>query len=486
MPYLRCLTDRLESLNTFLATRALRCYQREILTTGQLTLPSPWTGREVSVDGCFVANISPLGFGNIVIAYRLPCERTLWLFCGVVCEGFPLHALWCPATDETLWDMLPGEFASYAPLRQALREIAASLPAAGGAAVTEQPGLLLGHPNFAHFIWNELPGLFALCSMQTAPPADAEILLLCEPLAALEEVPVVAGMPVSRVHALAPLLGWHARLLCRVGATRISRSLRRQLVTAARRNLNAGPVVSLGSRLKDCWPVIWLSLRNDARTACNQEDFIVALVEQVACSYPRAGFILDGFNYPDDFSSPIYTQSGVAGMSNDFAAPGIDKATSLAQSLSARERDISRFIRALGDRLAASGRPLASTSGLRMSEAIALASMADYYVCHAGTLQHKIGWIYNTPGIIHSNTEGIHPAAARWVVNQVEGGVEPALVEQKLVEDLDSIRTFARVPRNRDYRFTDVAAVVRQVLADMSRQLVPPARLGSAGKTVLQ
>ena len=42
-----------------------------------------------------------------------------------------------------------------------------------------------------------------------------------------------------------------------------------------------------------------------------------------------------------------------------------------------------------------------------------MAGFADFYICHQGTVQHKIGWTYwNTPGIVHSNPTrwrtGIH------------------------------------------------------------------------------
>jgi hypothetical protein len=111
--------------------------------------------------------------------------------------------------------------------------------------------------------------------------------------------------------------------------------------------------------------------------------------------------------------------------------------------------------------------PLVSVSGRDLAEAITLAGKADYYVCHTGTLQHKIAWLHNTPGTVHANRAGLQPAAAGWLAKQLEGGRPPALVSRDRVEDLDSIRTPNRVVRNRDYRIVDIHSVVADILADV-------------------
>ena len=115
--------------------------------------------------------------------------------------------------------------------------------------------------------------------------------------------------------------------------------------------------------------------------------------------------------------------------------------------------------------------PLVSASSCNLAEAITLAGMADYYVCHTGTLQHKVAWLHNTPGIVHTNRVGLQPAAAAWLADQVEGGRPPALLAPERVEDLATIRTRNQVARNRDYRFIDIPGVVSDILTDIGRTL---------------
>jgi hypothetical protein len=115
--------------------------------------------------------------------------------------------------------------------------------------------------------------------------------------------------------------------------------------------------------------------------------------------------------------------------------------------------------------------PLVVVSGRDLPEAVVLAGRADYYICHTGTLQHKVAWLHNIPGMVHTNRAGLQPGAARWLADQLENGLEPSLVAPESVEDLDSIRSPNQVERNRDYHFIDIAAVVAAILADVDRVL---------------
>jgi hypothetical protein len=108
---------------------------------------------------------------------------------------------------------------------------------------------------------------------------------------------------------------------------------------------------------------------------------------------------------------------------------------------------------------------------MSLANSIYLARAADYYVCHAGTLQHKIAWIYNIDGIVHSNTTGVQQGVQNWLADQLEGGVKPSLVSAEYIKDLDSIRTTNKVERNRDYHIVDVERVVQQILGDLQRSM---------------
>jgi len=111
--------------------------------------------------------------------------------------------------------------------------------------------------------------------------------------------------------------------------------------------------------------------------------------------------------------------------------------------------------------------------GLSLADAVTTAQRADYYVSHAGTLQHKLGWMHNTPGFVHSCQGGISPGARKWYAAQLEGGVEPEVIESAFVEDLQADAGGSVAARNLDYRITDIPGAVAQVLHDIRLHLPP-------------
>lgn len=52
-----------------------------------------------------------------------------------------------------------------------------------------------------------------------------------------------------------------------------------------------------------------------------------------------------------------------------------------------------------------------NTVGCTLAESVLWANHVDLYFCHHGTTQHKVGWLANKPGVVHSN-QGVlsHPA----------------------------------------------------------------------------
>ncbi len=232
------------------------------------------------------------------------------------------------------------------------------------------------------------------------------------------------------------------------------------------------------ARLRERSPVTWLSLRIDARTADNQEQFLEQLMIAVAERFPNAGFILDGFSYPADFDSALYRQpgSGDAGHRPMLRRLLPRGSGYLARTMKSREQAVtarvSGFMRRLQKRIPS---PIVSVSGLGLVDSIYLGHLADYYVCHAGTLQHKIAWIYNIPGAVHSNTTGVGKGTGRWLANQLEEGLQPFMVPPEHIDDLDTIRTANQVRRNRDYHIRDIDAAVAGIIGDME------ARTGAEG-----
>jgi hypothetical protein len=71
-------------------------------------------------------------------------------------------------------------------------------------------------------------------------------------------------------------------------------------------------------------------------------------------------------------------------------------------------------------------------TGLTIVEALRIARGIDYYVCHEGSIQHKVGWFHVKPGTVHSPNGG--PTLASWYKRCVEGGARPTMLPLDFIE----------------------------------------------------
>lgn len=462
----------LEACNAFVCQRAVRGYQRDILEHGRFRVVCPVTGEPIEPTVCHVVNLGDPAHGNIGIAYRLPCEPAIWLLAGSVKDGFPLTEAFAPVQDKSLWCL--GD--AYAAENRAWKAFLNELETVSGGAslpllAEQDPVLLLGHPNFAHNLWNELPAVEAYTRSRGVERPALRVKAIYEPLVPVEKLVAGPAPVVTRLERFAQLVGFQEAMTTRLGSTQIPAALRERvsgLCIAGCDRAITEPALTL---LRDCQPVIWLSVRLDARTADNQRQLLHSLIPAIAAAHPRAGFIIDGFSRPNDFARAIYRQGDGTGPRHLWRALA-GRRGFLGGAMKSREREVSAFTRRLRSSLKKCvANPVVDATGINLADAIALAARADYYVCHAGTLQHKVAWLYNIPGIVHSNRAGLQPGASKWLADQLEGGVRPALVSPHLVQDLDSIRSANQVARNRDYHIPDVEAVVAEVLEDLCKHL---------------
>jgi hypothetical protein len=75
--------------------------------------------------------------------------------------------------------------------------------------------------------------------------------------------------------------------------------------------------------------------------------------------------------------------------------------------------------------------------GLSIHDANVWAHAIDVYVSPYGSLQHKVGWLANKPGLVHTN-ETLLQSPAKYVWAAVENGIPPRYVRAASVTDIQS------------------------------------------------
>jgi len=244
-------------------------------------------------------------------------------------------------------------------------------------------------------------------------------------------------------------------MLVRVGSRLVTNRLRNTLSAFYERNTNLSRLAEPLEILRAGWPRIWISVRLNSRTAENQNEFLIAVLRRIFQTYPKATIVFDGFSYPIGFFEDERTQP--------FRADFIQRESVTSEAVTALiQRASSELGHAVGSRLC-------SISGLNLAEAIHIGGNCNYYICHAGTLQHKIAWFHNIPGFIHA------PVQARmqktWYAGQVENGIGPDILPANLSRETGPSPNKRNVSRNQNYEITDLEESANLVLQSMQTHL---------------
>jgi hypothetical protein len=149
--------------------------------------------------------------------------------------------------------------------------------------------------------------------------------------------------------------------------------------------------------------------------------------------------LFDGFSPPDDWG-----QSESADI--EFYRTAAHKSIN---EIDATIADIA------GRRAPSESQRLVNMGGWGILDSIAIASLATCYFCHVGTVQHKIGWTTDVPGIIHANRRIISRKSPVWYAPaRLEGGAMPKAIPAKMVTGAG---------KEVDYEILDVVGVAEAV-----------------------
>jgi hypothetical protein len=243
-----------------------------------------------------------------------------------------------------------------------------------------RPWVLVDSAQFAHHLWNALTGLERLAAHIDRVPV-AGVSLCAEPWGPLEALfPELADTPVHRERFPAPIaraMGSH-RLLIRVGGTRIGEALLGRVRRVAAGRVAPAVQARAAALRRRRRPILWVTLRLENRTWVSQVPGLIEIGRRLAADHPHAALIIDGFSVLHDAEQPLPAEHARLIAAEGQAAASIGAA--LAGLL-----------------------PVVSLVGRPLLEAVIFARIADCYFAHQGSLQHKIGWLGDCPGLVHAN-----------------------------------------------------------------------------------
>lgn len=296
-----------------------------------------------------------------------------------------------------------------------------------------KPKLICGHKNFAHFVWNELPTI----DNSIFDQRDIERCIMWDPFNMHLKPPYTGKLaPVTSVDAIQ---GWNSSLVLIGTSTFLSDTVRSRFLrsTISEKNPEARQLY------------ITVRPKSVSKFLVNQVDFIRNLIRAFHEKYEDMEFVLDGFSMPDDLERSIYKGP-------------------IRSRFAERVKQSNHIIDEIIHAVPQAEKSIRNITGMNLSSALDIISSCSYYVCHAGTQQHKIGWLFPRRGFLHSNSLGTSEHAINWLAEQTECAIAPSRPDTEHVEDVGPHEDIneSRGAENRNYIIKDTNSVIRKILED--------------------
>jgi hypothetical protein len=164
-------------------------------------------------------------------------------------------------------------------------------------------------------------------------------------------------------------------------------------------------------------PLLWIGIRVGSKTWLYQEDGLARLIDSLHTEFPGLGVVFDGFSLPADRSG----QSSANHEYDDILRQENRVVSDIVERLTRNHRETPGIFNIIGSSI---------------YDANVWAHAIDFYVSPYGTLQAKVGWLANKPGIIHANSAFLGNPVV-WKV--VKNAIKPHYVPRSAVSDVRSI-----------------------------------------------
>jgi hypothetical protein len=308
------------------------------------------------------------------------------------------------------------------------------------------PVVVSGFAHCMHVLWNDLPALEHAAHADLS--ARMKLAVLFEQFGpAVALFPEFAGITTFLSHGDLLALNREHRLLVGLAGWTIRETTQRRVRQLAEQQVAAKVIESRDRFCAEWTPVFWLSVKLPKRTLCDQAVVLARLIRGIRQEYADAGFVLNGTSIPSDAkTNPNYVPAFSKEM--ERATCGVNEI--IEDVLRQCDANVRRAVRVV--------------SGVSVCEEIVWGEAADFYFCHGGTMQNKIGWVHRIPGLVHSNAKFLY--SFKRMPPPVENGPGCFFLSDGLIADApaENYNTLELKRKDQDYSFTDIDKVVREVI----------------------
>ena len=436
LPHFEKFCEEIDILNAWAEERIVRRYFKLIINYSVLFLCSPISGAKAKCVGSVILDQNK-------IMLRFIGTEEFYIAITDLALGMPITCLYVPDKNVAVrlrtsdWGIADDEIQRF---RFVQRKSHVNVAA-------PSPVILSGDGNFAHMAWNQLPCLDWL-SRGPALAKRFPILVTHEPLGPISELLPdlrswnIQSLPIDTVRTL----NTRNLLIVPTGSTVVTADVSSAIQNFSLLKCKPGVARQIERLRSNRFPTIWFSVRGHqrSRTLRNQIEYITSCCNALAEAFDRKlNFVFDSFSPPSD--------------------PLLEKRYDIAEIkryVDEEKRIIFWIIASLDRQYTTSGPGfIFSNVGLDVLSSIAVAAAAHFYVCGAGTIQHKIGWFSNATGLIHAPKALLSQPIGNWAWRQAPTKNEPCQLPAELVRDVDADDP-ARDPRLslQDYEIVDVPA----------------------------
>ncbi len=406
-----------------LATHDVREFQNRAVLKRYVYAICPITGEVLRSNQSI-----PISQG--VLFYRFVGAKVFYLVTGNLGQGYPKDALYFPE-DNLVVRIDIHRYGIYPEHLSILKAIVVSQYQHFLKYFSDEENrkiaVFMGHPNFAHHLWNELSALYRLQNKNLLQKID-KFFIFRETLGALYEIfPKISEDKIcyvdnyhssdeshqSLIRKFVPVsdklisdIVSNNYFLIHIGDNFIHHQLTKYIYSVAKQKTDSNSQQIIKEAKAKCFPLIWISVRNQDRTLRDQKNTFVKVINSLSEKYPNLGIVFDGFSLPSD----IDTADGRYELSPQQIRM-IDAEKDLVQQIVDNLKpNVSVF----------------NNIGRSMFVANLWAHSVDLYLTHFGTLQHKVAWFAIKPGVVHTNARNSSSQKSRYRCYKVrEFGIEP-------------------------------------------------------------